>query len=555
MRSYVELRQILDQLLEEWENECVEFKEANDNFSTQEIGKYFSALSNEANLKGRSSAWLVFGVENSTKRIVGTRYRQEPEHLHSLKQQIAVSSEPSTSFREIYELDVSGFRIIMFEISPAPRGIPIGSNTLYYARNGESITGLSLAKLDEIRSQGMAEDWSAGICHSATLADLDPNAMARAREIYTGKYSERVSPEMVREWSDTTFLEKVRLAVNGQLNRACLLLLGRPEAAHHIMPAVAQISWKLEGPEVDYEHFHSPFLLSTSALYQRIRNLRLTLLPPGQMIPLEISKYDQRIVLEALHNCIAHQDYMLQERILVIERIGELVFQNAGGFFDGTPDDYIRRERTPTRYRNRILAEAMVHLRMIDTMGLGIRDIMWKGQARRYFPLPDYSSTGPEHVVLHLHGRFIDENYSRALVSHADLPWPELLALDAIQKGREPDEEITSILRKQGLVEGRKSRLHVAADVAVATETQTEYIHHRAFDDNYYCDMVLQYLHTFGEAKRANLNRLLEGKLSDLLTPEQKRKKIENLLQRLRREGKITVGGKGRFATWTLNQP
>ena len=69
-------------------------------------------------------------------------------------------------------------------------------------------------------------------------------------------------------------------------------------------------------------------------------------------------------------------------RILVVERPGELVFQNAGNFFDGTPDDYIRSERTPTRYRNRLLAEAMVHLRMIDTMGFGIREIMWKGQAR-----------------------------------------------------------------------------------------------------------------------------------------------------------------------------
>ena len=55
------------------------------------------------------------------------------------------------------------------------------------------------------------------------------------------------------------------------------------------------------------------------------------------MIPVELGKYDQRIVLEALHNCIAHQDYTRCERVLVIERPTELVFQNAGTFFDGIP--------------------------------------------------------------------------------------------------------------------------------------------------------------------------------------------------------------------------
>jgi ATP-dependent DNA helicase RecG len=129
-------------------------------------------------------------------------------------------------------------------------------------------------------------------------------------------------------------------------------------------------------------------------LFQRIRNLRLSFLPAGQLIPVDVSKYDQRIVLEALHNCIAHQDYAKCERILVIERQSELVLQNAGNFYDGTPTDYVLRNRTPTRYRNRFLVEAMVQLRMIDTMGFGIREIMFRGQANRFLPMPDYDQTG-----------------------------------------------------------------------------------------------------------------------------------------------------------------
>ena len=43
------------------ETEWVEFKEAKSNFDFDDLGKYFSALSNEANLKGQPAGWLVFG--------------------------------------------------------------------------------------------------------------------------------------------------------------------------------------------------------------------------------------------------------------------------------------------------------------------------------------------------------------------------------------------------------------------------------------------------------------------------------------------------------------
>ena len=148
--------------------------------------------------------------------------------------------------------------------------------------------------------------------------------------------------------------------------------------------------------------------------------------------------------------------------------------------------------------------------------------------------------------------RFMDENYSRALLAHADMPWPEVLALDTVQKGGLPDDDLVQDLRHRGLIEGRKPKLHVAADIAAATETEAEYLHHRAFDDAYYCDLILEYLQKFDTARRPKFNRLLEGKLSDLLTPVQKRAKIKNLLQRLHREGKITVEGYGKAGVWRL---
>ncbi len=550
-----ELQSVLQRLLAGWEQECVEFKEANDNFPTSDIGKYFSALANEANLRGGSSAWLVFGVDDKTRKIVGTNYRLEKERLHSLKHQISQGTDPATSFREIHELITPEGRVVMFEIPPAPRGMPIAWQTHFYARAGSSLTGLSVAKQDEIRALGLADDWSAIVVKQAAIADLDAGALAKAREIFTVKHAGRIAAKTIRGWSDAEFLEHARLTLRGGITRACLLLLGREQATSLLNPYVAEMSWKLEGPERGYEHFHPPFLLNTSKLFQRIRNLRLSLLPPGQLIPVDIQKYDERIVLEALHNCIAHQDYNQCERILVIERLGELEFQNAGEFFDGTPDDYIRANRSPRRYRNRFLVEAMVNLRMIDSMGFGIREIMWKGQASRYMPLPDYDLSESGHVKLRIQGRFIDENYSRALLTHADLPWPDILALDTIQKGGQPEDNLVQDLRHRGLIEGRKPKLHVAADVAAATETEAEYIRHRVFDDRYFCDLILDYLKTFKEGQRTDFERLLEGKLSDLLSDKQKTKKIHNLLQRLRRNGKIETDGKTKAAVWRIKPP
>ena len=52
MSDEAELEALLRQLIVDWENEVVEFKAAGEDYSTGTIGKYFSALSNEANLRG-----------------------------------------------------------------------------------------------------------------------------------------------------------------------------------------------------------------------------------------------------------------------------------------------------------------------------------------------------------------------------------------------------------------------------------------------------------------------------------------------------------------------
>ena len=192
--------------------------------------------------------------------------------------------------------------------------------------------------------------------------------------------------EEIAGWDTTTFLDRAKLTVNGKITRAAIILLGKPEASYHLLPGIAQIVWKLDAEEKAYEHFGPPFLTNVNAVYSRIRNIKFKIQPFNLLIPIELHKYDPWIVLEALNNCIAHQDYGRNARIILTEKIDRLVLQNAGGFFEGTLEDYVLRDKTPEHYRNSFLVNAMVNLDMIDTMGYGIKK-MFLEQRKRYFPL------------------------------------------------------------------------------------------------------------------------------------------------------------------------
>ena len=74
MEKYID---IFNQLWDHSENEVVEFKKAETNFDVDELGKYFSAISNEANLRDHEFAWIVFGVWDKKHQISNTKILQK----------------------------------------------------------------------------------------------------------------------------------------------------------------------------------------------------------------------------------------------------------------------------------------------------------------------------------------------------------------------------------------------------------------------------------------------------------------------------------------------
>jgi ATP-dependent DNA helicase RecG len=551
--NQVELLKQLDELLNfPHETEWLEFKEAKSDFDSRELGRYFSALANEANLKNQPFGWLVFGIVNKDRSVCGTKYRLNPAHLDGLKHEIAEQTGGIT-FCDIHVIAHPEGRIVLFQIPPAPRGIPVAFKGHWYGRDGESLVPLSINELETIRGQVRQSDWSAVTCSDATLENLDAEALAMARRNYHDKNANKPFAAEIDNWSDQVFLDRAKFTNDGRITRAALLLLGKPESSVLLNPSVAQITWKLEGEERAYEHFGPPFLLATSQVYSRIRNTVQKIDVPGRLVPYEIPKYEKWVILEALHNAVAHQDYDRQSRIIVTETIEELRIESAGRFFDGKLSDYTLGNKTPSRYRNRVLVDAMVNINMIDSMGYGIHR-MYLEQRKRFYPLPDYDFRNSDSVTVTIPGKVIDPSYTALLMDKHDLSLDRVILLDQVQKKRVIEKPDASRLRREKLVEGRYPNLFVAAHVAATSGDMAQYIKNRAFDDEHYKKMIVEYIRKYRSASREDIDQLLTDKLSDVLSESQKRNKVRNLRHALAGAGIIKNIGTRKFPKWVLTE-
>ncbi|MGY3214501.1 RNA-binding domain-containing protein [Mucilaginibacter sp. HD30] len=549
-----ELKHILDKLRSlPAETEVVEFKEAKNDFPFEKIGKYFSALSNEANLQGKPYAWLVFGIENKSRNIVASKYRHENRaHLDSLKGEIANKTTNRITFIEIHELDLPDGRIVMFQIPAAPQGIPIAWEGHYYGRDGEELSPLNLEEIERIRKQIQHIDWSAGICDAATIDDLDEQAIKMARETFRVK-NPRLAVEL-DGWDDVTFLNKAKLTIKGKITRTTILLLGRSESEHFIAPATSRITWVLkdkDNVERDYEHFTCPLLLTVNQVYHKIRNLKYRYIKDGTLFPDEVEQYDPFNIREALNNCIAHQDYSMAGRINVIEtEDAHLTFTNLGEFLPGSIESVIESDVPPGYYRNNFLAQAMVNLNMIDTVGSGIKR-MFRLQKERFFPLPDYDVSRWQ-VKATLIGKVLDIEFARVLAKNPKLSLDEIVLLDKVQKHRSLTEVEAKLLKNKGLIEGKKPHYYISAQIAQTTGQKAIYTKHKAFETKQYFDWIIKGLEDHGSLGRSDINEILWNRLSDLYSDEQKKIRINNIIAGMRQKGLIKNTGTDSRPIWVL---
>lgn len=322
------------------ELQWVEFKLNAGSISNEQIGEYISALSNGAAIANKPFGYLVWGVEDGTHDIKGTNFQFSiaKQGNQDLELWLRNLLQPKINF-EIFEFTSSGKNIVLLRI-PSAKGEPTSFQGKAYIRIGSNKTDLKNFP-DYIRQIYNSQiDWSAQIVEKATIQHLDSDAISLARQKFKEKNLKASFADEIDTWPVEKFLDKAKVTIDGKITNTALILLGKEESSHFLLPAVAEITWKLQTEEKAYEHFGPPLLTNTTNLLQHIRNVKYKFFPDSELLSTTVNKYDTRSILEAVNNCIAHQDYSLHSRILVTEKVDRLIFSNAGSFFEGNPEDY-----------------------------------------------------------------------------------------------------------------------------------------------------------------------------------------------------------------------
>lgn len=547
----------LNSLIINWETEVVEFKEANKDFDKDKIGQYFSAISNESNLKGLQYGWLIFGVRNKDRKIIGSEYRNK-KGLDTLKLEISHGTTGGISFIEIFEVfpivDGEEKRVVMFQIPAAATAIPTGWHDHFYGRNGESLGALSVEELDRIRGQEK-KDWSKQIIADATLDCLDKDAVALARQKYKEKMNRPHITEEVDKMTDEEFLTKLKLMIGGKLTNAAMVLLGN-EDYDYLFSTPPEISWRLFDSKdcvKDYTIFKVPFITVSERVFEKIRNLTYRYMPSQMtLFPTETRQYDVWLLRELMNNCIAHSDYTIGGRIYLNEFEDKLILSNPGTFLPGGIEPILQPSYNPPFYRNQLLAETMVKLNMIDTQAMGIRRV-FRIQQEKFFPLPDYDFSAPRQISVTVYGKVLDENYSRVLFENPNFDLSTVYLIDRVQKHIPISKEAIKELRRLGVIEGKAPNIYVSAKVAESTDTKAQYVKNKGFDDEYYKKLIVSYLETYKKGKKQDFIELLTDKLPDTMDEKQKKSKVRNLLGSLKNEGLITTDSNNkRLANWIM---
>jgi ATP-dependent DNA helicase RecG len=314
--------------------------------------------------------------------------------------------------------------------------------------------------------------------------------------------------------------------------------------------------WRLygSGDEMkDYEIFKVPFITVVDKVFTKIRNLTYRYMPNQlSLFPKETQQYDLWLLRELLNNCIAHSNYQLGGRIYVNEEEDSIGITNPGDFLPKSIETVLQKTYNPPFYRNQLLADSMVKFGMIDTATSGIKKV-YRIQKDKYFPMPDYDLTGGSQVSVKVYGKIIDEKYTFILFNRPELELETIYLLDQIQKGKNISQDAVTYLRKHHLVEGRKNNLYLSAGVSEEIDEQAKYIKNKGFDDQYYKDMIVEYLRMYGKAKKKDFRDLLWDKLPDVLDEGKKNSKISALLTSLRKKNIITTDSKNQqISNWIL---
>lgn len=438
MNEHITIEQ-LEELMASKEGEHLEFKEAKENFHFETLIKYCAALANEGGGK------VVLGVTDKRPRsVVGSQAFKQPERTRSgLIDKLHLNIDFSM-------VNHSEGRVLIFHVPTRPIGNPVKYEGIYWQREGDSLRAMSEDRLRGIFAEG-GHDFSSDICASATLDDLDTEAIENFRKRWVKKSGNQSLTTLTQE----QLLNDAEALVDGGVTYAALILFGTHKAlGRHLAQAEVIFEYRASdasGPAQQRKEFRQGFFSFYDELWDLI-NLRNDIQHfQSGLFVLDIPTFSERVIREAVLNAVSHRDYQLGGSVFIRQYPRRLLLESPGGFPVGITEQNILDRQLP---RNRRIADIFAKCGLVERSGQGM-NLMFELSIQESKPRPDFTGTDQYQVVLNLNGEVQDPRFLQFLEKvgreTVDLfSTGDFLLLDSIHKGRKVPDELQ--VRLQSLV-------------------------------------------------------------------------------------------------------
>ena len=530
-------------ILQTWmnskEDEHLEFKEAKKNFHFETLVKYCVALANEGG--GR----MILGVtDKQPRKVVGTQI------FPDLEKTKAGLIERLRLRMDVEEIQHPNGRVLVFQVPSRPIGMPMQYKGAYWMRGGEALIPMTPDLLQRIFAES-GPDFSAEICTSAQLDDLDPNAVEVLRQLWQRKSSDQdISTRPVEQ-----LLSDAELLVDNQVTYAALILLGtRKVLGKYLAQAELVFEYRsneVPGPAADRHEFRQGFLTVLDEIWRLINQRNdLQHFQQGFFI-WDVPTFNERVVREAVLNAVSHRDYRHGGSVFVRQYPRRIEIVSPGGFPPGITPDNILRQQNP---RNRRIAEVLGKCGLVERAGQGF-DRIFRECIQQSKPLPDFSHTDAYSVWLTLHGEIQDPEFLRFLEEIgqeqvATFGLDDLLVVDLVHREQPVPDDLQSRvdhLLDQGIIErvgrGRGVRLMLSRRFYRYIGKVGTYTRKRGLDRETNKELLLKHIRD---------NRKSGSQLKELVQvlPSLSYVQVQKLLQELRIKGQIHKVGNTSAARW-----
>lgn len=529
--------------LEEWmramEGENLEFKEAKNRYSFEDLTKYCCALANEGG--GR----VVLGVTNLRPRsVVGTEAFPQPEETRrSLMERLPLRIG-------VQEIRHPAGRVLVFEIPPRPVGTPIQYDGRYWCRQGDSLATMSERALRNVFAES-GHDFSADVCPAADLSHLDARAIEDFRRRWLGKSKGEALTRMPHD----QLLRDAEVLTDAGVTYAGLVLFGTRAALGRFLGQAEVVfeyrSSDASGPAQERKEYRQGFFSFYDELWRDIEKRNDIQHYQEGLFVLDIPTFDERAVREAVLNAVSHRDYQLGGSVFVRQYRRRLVVESPGGLPVGITTANILDRQSP---RNRRIADVLSKCGLVERSGQGM-NLIYERSIRQGKPRPDLTGTDAYHVVVALEGEVSDPRFVQFLEKVgqerlASFATQDFLVLDLVHSEQHIPPELRprlGPLRELGIIEsvgrGRGARYLLSRRFQAALGRRGAHTRKRGLDREQNKVLLVNHIRETGTAgcPISELEQVL---------PALSRDQIKRLLYELKSAGLLRLAGARRGARW-----